>query len=80
MTIDRSALTIREVAHYNGGKEFFAYGYECVQHPQLTLFKRFDRKTKQVTNTWRVNGVDQPDLDVAIQVLEAEQAQPLNPA
>lgn len=80
MSIDRSTLTIREVAHYNGGKAFFAYGYECVQYPQLTLFKRYDRKTKQVTNTWRVNGVDQPDLDVAIEVLEAEQAQPLNPA
>jgi hypothetical protein len=80
MTIDRSTLKIREVAHYNGGKAFFAYSYECVQYPQLTLFKRFDRKTKQVTNTWRVNGVDQPNLDVAITVLDAVLAQPLNPA
>lgn len=70
MTIDVSTLTIREVAHYNGGKAFFAYGYECVQHPRLTLFKRFDRKTKQVTNTWRVDGADQPSLEVAVQVLE----------
>ena len=70
MTIDVSTLTIREVAHYNGGKEFFAYGYECVQHPGLTLFKRFDRKTKQVTNTWRLDGVDQPSLEAAIRVLE----------
>ena len=70
MTIDVSTLTIREVAHYNGGKAFFAYGYECVQHPRLTLFKRFDRKTKQVTNTWRVDGADQPSLEVAVQALE----------
>lgn len=54
--------------------------YGCVQYPQLTLFKRLDRKTKQVTNTWRVNGADQPDIDDAIKVLDAEYAQPLNPA
>lgn len=71
MTIDISTLTIREVAHYNGGKAFFAYGYECVQYPSLTLFKRFDRKTKQVTNTWRVDGADQSSLETAVQVLEA---------
>ena len=70
MTIDVSTLTIREVGHYNGGKAFFAYGYECVQHPRLTLFKRFDRKTKQVTNTWRVDGADQSSLEVAVQALE----------
>ena len=70
MTIDISTLTIREVAHYNGGKAFFAYGYECVQHPRLTLFRRFDRKTKQVSNTWRLDGVDQPSLEVAVQALE----------
>ncbi|SEM50635.1 hypothetical protein SAMN04487857_102345 [Pseudomonas sp. ok272] len=70
MTIEVGTLTIREVAHYNGGKAFFAYGYECVQHPRLTLFKRFDRKTKQVTNTWRVDGADQPSLEVAVQALE----------
>ena len=70
MTIDISTLTIREVAHYNGGKAFFAYGYECVQHPRLTLFKRFDRKTKQVSNTWRLDGVDQLSLEVAVQALE----------
>ncbi|MFJ7792305.1 hypothetical protein [Pseudomonas sp. NPDC096950] len=68
--IDISTLTIREVAHYNGGKAFFAYGYECVQHPRLTLFKRFDRKTKQVTNTWRVDGADQPSFETAVKALE----------
>ncbi|MFJ2446801.1 hypothetical protein [Pseudomonas sp. NPDC087626] len=69
MTIDIGALTIREVAHYNGGKAFFAYGYECVQHPRLTLFKRFDRKLKTVTATWRLDGVDQPSLDAAVAAL-----------
>ena len=70
MSIDINTMTMREVAHYNGGKAFFAYGYKCVQYPSLTLFKRFDRKTKQVTNTWRVDGVDQPDRDAAIALLE----------
>ena len=69
MTIDISALTIREVAHYNGGKAFFAYGYECVQHPRLTLFRRFDRKLKTVTNTWRVDGADQSSLETAVAAL-----------
>ncbi|WP_339419009.1 hypothetical protein [Pseudomonas sp. RL_105y_Pfl1_103] len=71
MSIDIGALTIRETAHYNGGKAFFAYGYECVQHPRLTLFKRFDRKTKQVTNTWRLDGEDQASLESAVQAMEA---------
>ena len=70
MSIDIGVLKIREIAHYNGGKAFFAYGYECVQHPRLTLFKRFDRKTKQVTDTWRLDGVDQPSLEVAVAGLE----------
>ena len=69
MTIDIGALTIRKVAHSNGGKAFFAYGYECVQHPRLTLFKRFDRKLKTVTATWRLDGVDQPSLDAAVAAL-----------
>lgn len=71
MSIDIKSLTIREVTHYNGGKAFFAYGYECVQHPRLTLFKRFDRKLKTVTATWRVDGADQVSLESAVAVLEA---------
>jgi len=70
VSIDRSALTLKEVAHYNGGQKFFAYGYQCNQYPQLTLFRRFDRKTKQVSDTWRVCGIDQPNIDVAIQAIE----------
>ena len=69
MSIDITSLTIREVAHYNGGKAFFAYGYEFVQHPRLTLFKRFDRKLKTVTNSWRVDGADQASLEAAVAAL-----------
>ena len=72
MNIDSKDLTIREVAHYNGGKAFFAYGYECVQYPRLTLFKRFDRKTKQVTDTWKVDGVEQADLAAALIALDTK--------
>jgi hypothetical protein len=71
MTIDIKTLTIREVAHYNGGKAFFAYGYECVQYPRLTLFKRFDKKLRTVTATWRVDGVDQASLEEAVEVLSS---------
>lgn len=70
MKIDASTLTVRETEHYNGGRAFFAYGYTCVQYPSLTLFKRYDRKTKQVTSVWRVNGADQASLESAIAVLE----------
>lgn len=44
------AITFQQDAHYNGGKAFFAYGYSCVQYPRITLFRRYDKKTRQVSD------------------------------
>ena len=59
------ALTFKQDAHYNGGKAFFAYGYTCVQHPRITLFRRYDKKTRQVTDHWRLYGFEVASLQVA---------------
>lgn len=71
-SLKRAELTIREWAHINGGRAFFAYEYRCDQEPRLTRFDRYDKKTRSVTSTWRVDGVDQPDLNAALQTLGIE--------
>lgn len=45
--------TLREDAHYNGGKTFFAYLMRCVQQPRLSRYDRYDKATKTSTSTWR---------------------------
>lgn len=60
-----SALTFQQDAHYNGGKAFFAYGYSCVQYPRITLFRRYDKKTRQVSDHWRLYGFEVASLQVA---------------
>lgn len=60
-----SALTFQQDAHYNGGKAFIAYGYTCVQHPRITLFRRYDKKTRQVSDHWRLYGFEVASLQVA---------------
>ena len=60
---------VREAAHYNGGRVFFAYLYRCVEQPRLSRYVRCDRKTKTCTTTWRVDGADQPSLEAAIEAL-----------
>ena len=70
MTLDISAWTMRETAHYNGGRAWFGYLYQCNQEPRLELFKRYDKKLRTGTATWRVDGVDQVSLDAAKAVLQ----------
>lgn len=62
--------TMIEIAHYNGGRAFFAYEFQCVQQPRLTRFDRYDKRTRTVTSTWRVDNVAQPDLATAVAALE----------
>lgn len=76
MTIDIHALTFIKDTHYNGGKVFFAYGWTCVQHPRITLFRRYDRKTRQITDTWRLDRTDHLSLESAVCAMEAEQCPP----
>ena len=61
---------IKEVAHLNGGKVFFGYIHQCVEQPRLERFDRYDRKTRSVTSTWRVDGNDMASFEDAISALE----------
>lgn len=63
---------MREDAHYNGGKEFFAYLYRCTQHPRLSRYDRYSRKDKDVTSTWRVDGKDVDGLESAVEALNVD--------
>ncbi|MBN9028907.1 MAG: hypothetical protein J0I23_03800 [Rhizobiales bacterium] len=64
--------TLREDAHYNGGKTFFAYLMRCVQQPRLSRYDRYDKATKTSTSTWRVDGIDFPNFNAAIIALNIE--------
>ena len=64
--------TMRESKHINGGKKFFAYEFQCDQEPRLTRYDHYDRKTRSVTSTWRVDGIDQADMQSAINTLEGK--------
>ncbi len=64
-----SALTFQQDAHYNGGKAFFAYGYSCVQYPRITLFRRYDKKIRQVSDHWRLYGFEVASLQVAYEAM-----------
>lgn len=66
---DTKSWGMREEAHYNGGKEFFAYLFRCGQQPRLTRYDRYQRSDRSVTSTWRVDGIDQPDLETAVSLL-----------
>jgi len=67
--IDLSACTMREEAHYNGGKEWFGYRHRCIQHPRLTRFDKYIRKTRSVESTFSVDGKLVANLEAAAQLL-----------
>lgn len=60
---------MREAAHYNGGKVFFAYLHRCIEQPRLARYDRYERATRSVASTWRVDGVDKSSLEDAIEAL-----------
>jgi len=66
---DAHGWHMREAAHYNGGKVFFAYLHRCIEHPRLSRFDRYERSTKSVTSTWRTDGIDQPSFAAAVEAL-----------
>lgn len=73
LTIEDAAdWTMREVAHYNGGKEWFGYGHRCYQQPRLYRLDRYARKDRSVTSTWSVDGEDCVDLADAINRLNSD--------
>jgi hypothetical protein len=66
---DASNWHMREGAHYNGGKEFFAYMHRCVEQPRLSRFDKYIRKDQSIQSTWRTDGIDQPTMEAAIEAL-----------
>ncbi len=71
---DAKGWHMREAAHYNGGKVFFAYLHVCVEQPRLSRFDRYERKTRSVASTWRVDGEDKPSFAEAITALNTPPA------
>lgn len=66
---DLLKCTMREVAHYNGGKEWFGYLHRCNQHPRLTRMDKYIRKTRAVESIWRVDGNSVTGLSQAAELL-----------
>jgi hypothetical protein len=67
--VDAKQWHMRESAHYNGGKVFFAYLHRCVEQPRLSRFDRYERKDRSVTSTWRTDGQDRASLADAVEAL-----------
>lgn len=61
---------MQETAHYNGGKEWFGYGFQCIQEPRLGYIDRYYRKDRSVVRTWKVDGHDYADADAAWAALQ----------
>lgn len=66
--------TMREEIHHNGGGEWFGYTFRCEQDPRLTRFDKYERKTRSVTSTWRVDWIDQASLEDAVLALARPKA------
>lgn len=60
---------MRQTMHLNGGKEWFGYVHQCVEHPRLSRMDKYTRKDKGVQSTWRVDGADCADLGAALAAL-----------
>jgi hypothetical protein len=67
--IDLSKCTMREDAHFNGGKEWFGYRMRCIQYPRLTRFDKYLRATRGVQSTFEVDGEPVADLEAAAALL-----------
>ncbi len=69
MTITQETVRnwrMRERAHYNGGKEWFGYGHQCIENPRLYRLDRYLRKDRSVKSEWQVDGLACADIDDAI--------------
>ncbi|WP_343724881.1 hypothetical protein [Herbaspirillum huttiense] len=70
LTIEEAATWhMRETSHHNGGTKFFGYTHTCIEQPRLSRFDRYDRKTKEVTSTWHVDGEPKDGFEQAIDAL-----------
>jgi hypothetical protein len=66
---DLLKCTMREEAHFNGGKEWFGYRLRCVQHHRLTRFDKYIRATRSTQSTFEVDGEPVASLAAAAELL-----------
>jgi hypothetical protein len=66
---DLLKCTMREEAHFNGGKEWFGYRFRSVQHPRLSRFDKYIRATRGVESTFEVDGEPVASLQAAAELL-----------
>lgn len=66
---DLLKCSMREEAHFNGGKVWFGYRYRCVQHPRLTRFDKYIRATRSTQSTFEIDGEPVASLAVAAELL-----------
>lgn len=66
---DLAACHMRELMHLNGGKDWFGYVYQCVEHPRLSRKDTYTRKEKSVQSVWHVDGSECSDIDAALAAL-----------
>lgn len=53
---DLLKCSLREAAHFNGGKEWFGCLFRCDQHPRLTRMDKYFRKDRSVESRFKVDG------------------------
>lgn len=73
-TKEHEAWTMRETAHYNGGKEWFGYKYQCIEQPRLSRKDRYTRKDRSVSSVWLVDGEECATFGAALEILESPPA------
>lgn len=62
--------TMREHAHYNGGREWFGYGHQCIENPRLYRLDRYMRKDRSVQSEWSVDGEKCASFEDAVERLK----------
>ena len=59
-------------SHYNGGPDFFGYGYDAVGEPRLRMVRRWYRRGArrgQSEDHFSVDGMPVPSYDAALEAL-----------
>lgn len=65
--LEAKDLTFTRSAHYNGGKEWFGHGYQCLQDSRITMIRRYYRKTRSHEDTWRFCEKDMLGLSACVE-------------
>lgn len=63
---DVRGMKLRQSQHLNGGSDWFAYRYVCIEQPRLSRFDRYDKRKRSVEVTWEVDGAEVENLAAAV--------------